>query len=157
MLLDDLLETCVVQLGVLGQIVDISNDVAEIGLEQLKIILEVLVGISVGRAESFLTLDNLLHLDFAGLDSGNYLLALEFLEGKDFVELSFELLNEGSFIVVRPGFSVATLAVDEGFLEGILEVVIGDVVPVVVLYKGLAELLAKSVVRELLEVERKRG
>lgn len=39
MLLDDLLEACIVQLRKLGQIVNICNDIAEIFLEQVKVLL----------------------------------------------------------------------------------------------------------------------
>ena len=39
MLLDDLLEASIVQLGELGQVVHIGDDVAQILLEQLKVLL----------------------------------------------------------------------------------------------------------------------
>jgi hypothetical protein len=53
-------------------------------------------------------------------------------------------LDKGGFVVVSPRFSVAALAGDVRFLEGVFELIVGYVVPVVVLDQGLAKLLTKS-------------
>lgn len=39
MLLDDLLEACVVQLGELGQVMHVGDDVAQVLLQQVKVLL----------------------------------------------------------------------------------------------------------------------
>ncbi len=52
MFLDDLLKACVVQLGELGQVMHIGNDVANIFLEQLKIFLE-LIAVLIGSLLQF--------------------------------------------------------------------------------------------------------
>jgi hypothetical protein len=71
-------------------------------------------------------------------------LALELLEAKDLVKLRFELTDEGGFVIVGPRFSLAISAVDEGRFQGVFEVIVGNVVPVVVFDEGLSELLAES-------------
>lgn len=62
MLLDDLLETGIVELRVFGEIVDIGYNIAEISFEQLEILLETFVCIGIrGSVQFFLPVHNLLY------------------------------------------------------------------------------------------------
>ena len=95
-----------------------------------------------------LFLDHFLDFLFAGLDSSNYFLALEFLKGEDLVELAFELLHKVFLAVLIPrrslGLSIGIGGTfDDGCLECSLEVIVGDVMPVVVFDERGAKLLTK--------------
>jgi hypothetical protein len=78
-----------------------------------------------------------LHLSVAASYPSHDFFTFQFLKGKDFIELSLQLLYECLFIIFIPGsplglgIAVRWLA-NVGCLEGILEVIVGDVVPVVV-------------------------
>src|ERR1700744_2888557 len=62
MLLNDLLEASVIQLSEFGEVMDVCNDVGEVGLEQIKVIFEVVVGFRVRSDLMLLPLDNVLDL-----------------------------------------------------------------------------------------------
>jgi hypothetical protein len=79
MLLYDLLETRIVELGKLGQLVDVGDDVAQVLLEQLKVVLDGAVGIAV------LPLDDLVDLPLGGAYAADDLIALDLCEGVDLV------------------------------------------------------------------------
>lgn len=123
---------------------DVCNDVAQVGFKELKVVLKVVIGLGICGVLLLLTFNHLFDLGFCRLDAGHYLLTLELLEGEDFVELALELLNKRSFIIVGPWFSIAGFARDVGFLQSILKLVVGDVMPVIVFDQGLTKLLTKS-------------
>jgi hypothetical protein len=141
MLLDDLLKPSIIQLRELGQIMNIRNNTTQVLLQYLKLILDVFLlllthactllatGLKPGhqRIDLFLFISNLAD-EFCRSD---------LLEGEDFVELEFELGNEGLFIVFGP-FSPGRARVlwgglgHVGCFEGIFEIVVVDVVVVIV-------------------------
>jgi hypothetical protein len=65
--------------------VNIGYDVAQIGLQQLKVGFQVIFTFGVIGIMLFLTLYDLPDLGFTGLDARDYFLALEFLKGKNLV------------------------------------------------------------------------
>jgi hypothetical protein len=152
MLLDDLLEASVVQLSILGQVVDIGDDIAQVFFEQQKVFLgrlDILVegsstifrafapgGVAVQEA------DHLIDLLFAGLDPPHDLARLDPLKGKDLVQLGLQELHERFLVVFGPFSSLGGRTGLQGGLERRLEVVIGDVVIEVVRDERRAELLA---------------
>jgi hypothetical protein len=89
-LLDDLLEARVVQLGKLGEVVDICNDVAQVLLEQIK----VLLGRIAILARLLSTVDGILDFLLRRCDAPDNLFSFDALEGVDLVELLLELLNK---------------------------------------------------------------
>lgn len=136
MLLDDLLEARVVQLGELGQVVDICDDVAEVLFEQLEVLLErVAVLVRLPRLQVLLRLgdsgvDLLLRRCYAADD----LLAFDAHEAVDLVELLLELLHEALLRLLVPGVVDA---------QGRLELLVVDVVEEPVLVQRLLQLLAE--------------
>ena len=85
-LLDDLLKASVVELSILGQIMDVGNDVAEIFLQQLKVLFKFgLTCLILGVVELLLLVDNLLDLRLAALDPRDDLSTLQLLKGEDLV------------------------------------------------------------------------
>jgi hypothetical protein len=113
MLLDDLLEARVVQLRELGQVVHIGNDLAQILLEDVKVLLEV-------TTRSLLRpVDGLGDLALRRCYAADDLLGLDALEGVDLVELLLELLDEALLRLLVP---------DVVHAEGILEAIVVDVV-----------------------------
>lgn len=83
MLLDNLLETSIVQLGKLGEVVHVGNDVAQVFLEQQEVLLGGLLVAILGIKAAQDFADLLLR----GLDAADNLLALNLLEGVDLIEL----------------------------------------------------------------------
>ena len=136
MLLDDLLETRVVQLSELGQVVNISNDVAQIFLQQVKVLLErILILASLLRLRVFLrasdsSVDLLLRCCYAADD----FLALDAHEAVDLVEFLLELLNKALLRLLVPCVVHA---------EGRLKLLVVDVVEEPVLVQRLLQLLAE--------------
>ena len=149
MLLDDLLESRVVQLREFGQVVNIGYDVTQHLLEQQKIL--------IGRRPStrsgarppvprliliaFDELNDMLHFGLAGLNTLHNLLTLDLLKVEDLVEFAFQQGDEIRFVFFGPCFAV-WLGVFGGWfrdivgLEGFLQVIVGDVVPVVLADDG---------------------
>ena len=118
MLLDDLLEAGVVELGIFGQIVYIGNNVTQVSLEQLKVLLKTLIGFRIRSSiQLFLPIDDLLHFLFTSLDATNNLFALQLLKGEDLVQFSFELSNESRLIVIGPVLALAVGAILDGLLQ----------------------------------------
>jgi hypothetical protein len=112
-------------------------------LKELEIFLEIGVGLFRSTLLLCLSIQDLLYFLIARFDTTNDFLTLEFLEGEDLVELTFELLDEGGFVIVGPRFALTVLAIDIGSLQSIFEAVVINVVPVVVFDERLTELLAK--------------
>lgn len=133
MLLDDLLEARVVNLGELGQIVHVGDDVAQVLLEQLKVLLgrRVLAGLELVVVD---LADDVVDLLLGGGYAADDLLGLDLLEGVDLVELGLELLDEGLLGLVVPGARGA---------ECRLEVLVVDVVECPIAVQRLLELLAE--------------
>mgnify|MGYP000901296339 CR=1 FL=1 len=150
-LLDDLLEAGVVEAGELGQVVHVGDDVAQVLLEQHEVLVgggRRVSGVMGAGGVAVEAGDDLVDLALAGLDAADDLAALEALEGEDLVELALEQGDEALLVVLGPGLAVGPGAVRGGLLdvlglEGVLEVLVGDVVPPVLLDHGRAELLAE--------------
>ena len=90
-------------------------------------------------------LDDLLVLVFARLYSTYNLFTLQFLESEDLIELSFELSDEGSFVVVGPCLCLVVISILRGLFQRLFQAIVVYVVPVIVLDQGLSKLLAKPV------------
>jgi hypothetical protein len=134
-LLDDLLEASVVELGELGQVVDIGDDVAQILLEQVKVFVKGIV--VVRRVVLQLALgagDGLVDLFVRGSYAADDLVALDTDEGVDLVELLLELLDKVLLRLFVPGVVDA---------EGRLKALVVDVVEEPFLVERLLELLAE--------------
>lgn len=147
-LLDDLLKARVVQLGELGQVMHVGDDIAQVLLEQNEILVR---GRGLAMASGGLTVeagDDLVDLALAGLDAADDLLTLDALEGEDLVELALEQGDEALLVLLGPGLALGLGAVGGGLgdvlgLESFLEVFVGDVVPPELLDHGRPELLAE--------------
>jgi hypothetical protein len=136
MLLDDLLKARVVELGELGQIVHVGDDVAQVLLQQLKVLFRWAV---VCRIAAVATVtvelahnlgDLLLRCSYAPYD----LLAFDLSEAVHLVQLGLELLHKLLLGRLVPG-GVST--------ERVLEAFVVDVVEHPLLDKGGLELLAE--------------
>lgn len=167
MLLNNFLKPRIIQLRELGQIMHISNDVTQHLLQEPKI----LIGRSAagartdgapsprrvrGPVKSGHDGGNLL---LASLNATDDLLALDFLEVEDFIELALEQAHEVLLVVFRPGLAVGfgTFGGRVGDVfgfESFFEVVVGDVVPVEFLDYGGAEVFAESGGQRLFSNER---
>lgn len=142
-LLDDLLEAGIVELGELGQIMHVGNDVTQVLFEEQEILI-------AGRIFSSLQArDYLVHFSSTGLDATDDLIPLELLEGEDLVELSLQQSDETLLIVLRPRFAIRLGILLRGrrdvlCLQGLLEIIVGDVVPCPLLDQGRPQLLPES-------------
>ena len=144
MLLDNLLKPCVIQLRELGQIMHISNDIAQIFFQQHEVILRghIIFGqpgvpILRGPGTSLIQSRNhIVDLLFASFDPSYDLPRFDPLEREYFVKLTFELGNEGFFVIFVPlsplGFRILLCRFALGRkLESVFELVIGDIVVLV--------------------------
>ena len=148
MLLDDLLESRVIQLRELGQVVNIGYDVTQHLLE----LQEILIGRRPTRPDAplsvprlilipFDALNDMLDFPFAGLDALHDLLTFDLLKVEDLVEFAFQQGDEIRFVFFGPCFAL-WLWVFRGWfrdvvgLEGFLQVIVSDVVPVVLADDG---------------------
>ena len=131
-LLDDLLEAGVVEAGELGEVVDISNDVAELLLENLEV---KLAGWSVGVEQR----DGVLHLLLDLLDTSEHLAVLHLAEGVHLVELDLQGLEKRRLQLLGP-LAVGLLQV---LLELLLQLIVRDVVVAVLSDQRAAEHLAE--------------
>ena len=129
MLLDDLLEARVVQLGELGQVVHIGDDVAQVLLQQLELVLGRAVG-GVGCPGH-----DIVDLLLRGAYAADDLVALDLGEGVDLVQLRLELLDKLLLLFLVPG-AVGAQCFFEAFVV--------DVVVHPVLDQGRPELLSES-------------
>lgn len=131
MFLDDLLEARVVELGKLGEVVDVGDDVAQVFLEQVKVLL-VLVGVPrilLGAR------DCIVDLLLGCCDATNDFLGLDALERVDLVELLLKLLDEALLRLFVPDVMDA---------QRVLQAFIVDVVEDPLLVERLLKLLAES-------------
>ena len=141
MLLDNLLKPGIIQLRELGQIMHVRNNAAQVLLQHLELILDILLLLLahrnawlLARVEPRNQLPDLLLLV---PDHADQLRGLDLLEGEDLVELELELRDE-LFLVVFGPFAARRVGVRGrglgrvGCFEGVLEVVVVDVVVVVV-------------------------
>jgi len=135
MLLDDFLESSIIQLCELGQIMDICYDVAQVFLQQLKILFcggFVRVGSTGIFAVGFQ--NHVMDLLLGRSDPPNDLLALDFLKVVHFIELPLQFLDKALLGLLVPWLVNA---------QGVFEVVVGDVVEGPVLDERRLELLAE--------------
>jgi hypothetical protein len=98
-----------------------------------------------------LLFDNLLDFYLGIFDPGHDFAALELLEGKDLVQLGLKQLDEGLFVIFVPRAPLGTgrvlvVAFKIWGFEGLLQFIVGDVVPIVVFDQRCTELLAEPVV-----------
>lgn len=158
MLLDNLLEPRVIQLGEFGQVVNISYDVTQHLLKQQKILIGRWPRSRSGARTpvprliltAFDELNNMLHIRLAGLYALHNLLTLHLLEVKDLVEFAFQQGHEIRFVFFSPCFAFWLWVFGGWFcdvigLEGFLQIIVGDVVPVVLADDGRPEVFPEPV------------
>ena len=143
-LFDDFLETGVVELCELGQVVYVRNDVRQVLFQQQVFVLRRHVNLLAAVAR-FRPGDRIADFFFAGCDPTDNLLALHLLEGKDLVQLLLQLVDEALLIFLVPFL----LGLAGSLLKALLELVVGDVVVVPVFDQRAAQLLTEPG-RELL-------
>jgi hypothetical protein len=144
-LLDDLVETRIVQLDKLGQVVHVGDQVVEVLLQQNELLLG---GAFLPRPALVQAVDDLLDLALAHGDAPRDLQGLELLLRVDFVELVLELADEPALVLLGPDVaSVGGARADDKGARGVLEVGfevgVVDVVPLVLAHNARAELLAE--------------
>lgn len=146
MLLDNLLEAGVIELGELGYIMHIGNDVAQIFLKQHEILLgrAIVFGFSSNsiqrrllRSVMIQARQHIADLLFTGLDPAYDLARFDALKGENLVELRFEHGDERLLVFLGPWSSAWMRLLCSGLLlvgslERILQIVIGDVIVIIV-------------------------
>lgn len=132
MLLDDLLEPRVVELRKLGQVVHVGDDVAQVFLEQVKVLLDRLAVLA--RRLLLCARDGILDLLLRRCYAADDLAALDALEGVDLVELRLQLLDEALLRLLVP---------DVVHSQRTLELLVVDVVEDPLLIHRLLQLLAE--------------
>lgn len=143
MLFDDLVEARVVDLDKLGEVVDISDDITEVLLEQHKLLL---ARSRLVQPTLIQTLDNLLDLPIADGNAPLNLHGLNLLLRMDLVELVVQLLNKASLVLLSPLLTAIvriSLWRPSGVLQLLLELIVLDVVPLVLADDARAELLSE--------------
>lgn len=157
-LLDNLLEAGIIELGELGHIMHVGNDVAQIFLEQHKILLggAIIFGFSSDsirrrllRSGVIQARQHIADLLFAGLDPAHNLAGFDTLKGENLVELGLEHGDERFLVFLGPWSSAWVRLLCSGLLlvgslEGILQIVIGDVVVIIVFQQRCFQLLAEA-------------
>jgi hypothetical protein len=155
MLFNNLLEARVVQLGELGQIVDVGNNITE-NLFQHQ---EVRIGgdwtrrpytLTTSIGGVFQTGDDIGHLKLNVLNAAHNLLTLALLEYEDFLQLALEQGDKVRLIVLSPFFAgglgvLGGRFVDKVGLKSFFEVVVGDIEGIVLLDHGRTEILTEPV------------
>ena len=104
--LDDLLEARVVQLGELGQVMNVGDDIREVFFQEF--ILHFGWSLSFGSVivtGGFGSSNDLVDVFLTGLDAANDFLTLDFLESKDLVEFLLKEVDEMLLVFFGPGFS----------------------------------------------------
>lgn len=150
-LLNNLLEPSVVQLGEFGEIVDVGNDIAE-NLFELQEILVVgrghtnaIPAIASGALEAR---HDITDFELTSLDALDNLLTLPLLESKDLLQLALEQSDEILLVILGP-FATRGFGVFGGRrshvigLETFLQLVVGDIEGVVVPDHGRAEVFTE--------------
>ena len=158
MLLDNFLEAGIIELGELCYIMHVGNDVAQVFLKQHEILLgrTVLFGFPSDSTRRRLLRpiviqagQHIANLLFASLDPAHNLARFDALKGEDFIELGFEHGDEGFLVFLGPwssawmGLLRAGLLL-VGSLEGILQIVVGDIVVIVIFQERCFQLLAEA-------------
>jgi hypothetical protein len=143
-LLDNFLESGVVELCELGQVVYVRDDVRQILFQQQVFVLRRHVDL-LAPVAGLRPGNRIADFFFAGRDPTDDLLALHLLEGKDLVQLLLQLVDEALLILLVPFL----LGLAGALLKALLELVVGDVVVVPVFDQRAAQLLTESG-RELL-------
>jgi hypothetical protein len=155
MLLDDLLEPRVIQLGEFRQVMNIGNNITEHLLKHHKILVggrrargSTALATGIGRAIQ--TGDHIVHLEFGLLDPVDNLLTLALLKQEHLFQLALEQGHKLRFVVLRPFFAgglgvIGGRLVDEVGLEGFLEIVIRNVERIVLLDHGRTEIFTEPV------------
>ena len=144
MFLNDLLEPSVIQLCEFGQVMHIGNDVAEIFLQQHKVIFGRHVVLDqpcisiVGRLRTPLIQPRNYFIDLllARLNSSYYFPRLDSLKRKNFIQLALKLANERLLVIFVPFSPLRFRALQrrltlERKLEGVFEFVVRDIVVLV--------------------------
>ena len=103
-LLNDFLKASVVEPSEFSKIVNIGDHITQVLFEQHKILLGrwlkiVSASILVGL---LLAVDDIVHLFFGGSYSPGDVVALNILEGEDFVELLLELTDKALLVILVP-------------------------------------------------------
>lgn len=157
MLLNNFLKPSIIQLGEFSQIMNIGYDVTQDLLQEQKIFIR---RRRTGNrpntratgtrliAITFQPQDDIVHVLFAGLDAPNDFLALDSLEVENLVEIVLQQGDEALLVIFGPCFAVWFCVfggwfLDEVGLEGFFQFVVGDVVPVVLLDNGRAEMFSE--------------
>jgi hypothetical protein len=153
MLLDNLLEASIIELHKLREVVDICNDITEVLLEHHEILLGRDVGIRgvaiLGPRTTLVeSLDDLTNLLVAAGNSTANLDGLDLLLGVNLIELLVERLDELLLVLRRPLATFRPWVLprgrrDEFPLELVLQVIVGDVIPLVLLDHAGPQLLAE--------------
>ena len=137
---------------------DIGNDIAQIFFQQHEILFSgkiflLVPAVPILRWSFWASLvqsaDHIIDLLLACLDTSHNLTRLDALKGEDFVKFSLQFCNKCLFVILgpRPSFWMGLLWSRLRFiwrLEGILEVVIRDIIIIVVFEKRCSQLLAKA-------------
>lgn len=153
MLLDDLLESRVVQLGESCQIVDIGNDIAQVFFEQHEILFQGYIGLAAWCAVWGLLIclrNNIVDFLLTGSNSLDDLLALDLLKCEDFVQFGFQLPDKALLVLVGPwlplrlGVVPCRLGLVLG-VESVLQAFVVDVVVVPILDERGFKLVAEPV------------
>lgn len=140
MLLDDLVEASVIELDELGQVVDVGNDIAEVLLEQHKLLL---AGATLSWTTLVEAVDDVPNLALADGNAPRDLHCLDLLLGMDLLELGLELGDEARLVVLGPFVAAVGLGLAGGVPQVGLEAIVVDVVPLVLANDAGAKLLAK--------------
>jgi predicted DNA repair protein MutK len=126
-LFDNFLETRVVELRELGQVVYVRDDVREVFLQQQVFVLgRRIFSRALVAVGSLCPCNCLAYFFLASRDPANNLLALHLLERKYLVQLLLQLVDEALLIFLVPFL----LGLSTALLKALLELVVGDVVVV---------------------------
>jgi len=141
-LLDDLVEARVVELDKLGEVVDVGDDIAQVLLEQHKLLL---AGPFLAEAALVEAIDDVLDLALAHGDTAGDLHGLDLLLRVHLFELGLELADEARLVLLGPlvAAMVAFLGGAGGILKLGLEAVVVNVVPLILAYDARSQLLAE--------------
>lgn len=133
--LDDFLEASVIELGELGQVVHIGDNVTQILLQEHEVVLgrdifffgrRITTRLtSPPRPSSFQATHDIIDFFLASSDPSDNLARLHSLEGPDLVKLGLQLCDEGLLVIFIPRASLRMWVVGcgsvlVGSLEGIL-------------------------------------
>lgn len=142
MLLNNLVEAGIVQLDELGEIVNISNNIAQVLLEKHELFLARSI---LADATLFEAIDNLLDLALTNGNAAGNLHSLHLLLCVDLFEFALKLADESRLVIFDP-FEIAPIAglgSTGGLLEFVFQGIVVDIVPLVLVDNAGTELLAE--------------